>query len=248
MKFKFSIWHHFTDGIPVYLARHYWWAYLWRPAIWFFDHQPIINAILFGQYQRLLTQTLTCLEDRAPGHVLQLTCVYGSLTPSLVKHIQPEPLYLADVSMDQLKASRNRLSTSEQSRLNLIRMNAEKLSFKSDSFMTVIIFFLMHEMPQQARQKTLNETIRVLASGSRLIITEYAEEPRSHWIYRFWPLRKLILKYEPFLNGFWHEDLTGTLNAQAKLLNKEIKFIEEHKIFNSFYRVLVYEIDSTTMH
>jgi len=39
MKFRFSFWHYFLDGVPVYLARHYWWAYLWPPAIWFFDHQ-----------------------------------------------------------------------------------------------------------------------------------------------------------------------------------------------------------------
>jgi len=242
MKLKFSIWHFFIDGIPVYLARHYWWAYLWRPAIWFFDHQPIINAILFGQYKQLLNQTLTCLKDRPPGNVLQLTCVYGNLTPALLEHIKPEPLYLIDVSMAQLKASRNRLKESDQSSLILMRMNAEKLSFKTNSFMTVIIFFLMHEMPPQARLNTLYETIRILSPGSRLIITEYAEEPCSHWIYRFWPLRKLLLKYEPFLNGFWREDLTGILTTQAGRLNKNIKQIEEHKIFNGFYRVLVYEI------
>lgn len=243
MKIKLSIWHYFIDGIPIYLARYYWWAYLWRPAIWFFDHQPIINAILFGQYKRLLKQTLTCLKNRPAGKVLQLTCVYGSLTPALVKHIKPEPLYLIDVSMAQLKASRNRLNIIDQSDLILMRMNAEKLSFKNNSFMTVIIFFLMHEMPVQARHKTLYETLRILAPGSRLIITEYGEEPRSHWIYRFWPLRKLLLKYEPFLNGFWCEDLTDVLITQAKQLNKNIKKTEEHKIFNGFYRVLVYEIE-----
>ncbi len=83
MKFRYSLWHYFLDGVPVYHARHYWWAYLWRPAIWFFDHQPIINTILFGQYQRLLEQTMACLKDRPAGRFLQLTCVYGSLTPTL---------------------------------------------------------------------------------------------------------------------------------------------------------------------
>lgn len=242
MKLKFSIWHYFLDGTPVYLARHYWWAYLWRPAIWFFDHQPIINIILFGQYKALLNQTLNCLQNCPAGNVLQLTCVYGHLTPALVKHIKPEPLYLVDISMAQLKASRNRLPLSEQSALLMARMNAENLSFKNNSFMTVVIFFLMHEMPEAARHKTLAEATRILTPGGRLIITEYAETPHSHWIYRFWPLRKLLLKYEPFLSGFWSEDLTSILNLMAKKSAKKISLIEEHKIFDGFYRVLVYEV------
>lgn len=48
-----GIWRYFRDGKPDYLARHYWWAYLWSVSVWFFDHQPIINAILFGQYRTL---------------------------------------------------------------------------------------------------------------------------------------------------------------------------------------------------
>ncbi len=243
MKFRFSLWHYFLDGMPVYLARHYWWAYLWRPAIWFFDHQPIINAILFGQYQRLLDQTMDCLKHRPAGRFLQLTCVYGSLTPTLVQALKPEPLYLADVSIAQLEASRNRLPVSEQENLFTMEMNAEQLGLQDNSFKTVLIFFLMHEMPQQARHKTLAETLRVLAPGGRLVITEYGEEPRSHWIYRFWPLRKLLLKYEPFLDGFWREDLTAVLNTQAKRSGKTIKLLEQHKVFGGFYRVLVFQLE-----
>jgi len=238
-----SLWKYFIDGMPVYLVRHYWWAYLWRPAIWFFDHQPIINAILFGQYKKLLKQTMDCLKDRPAGEVLQLTCVYGCLTPTLVRQLNPQPLHLIDVSMAQLLASRKRLMVSEQSRLRMMRMNAEKLALQSDGFMTVIIFFLMHEMPEDARHKALAETLRVLAPGGRLLITEYGAEPRSHWIYRFWPLRFILLKYEPFLQGFWSENLTEVLVSQARLSGKAIKQIEEHNVFGGFYRVLVFEVE-----
>ena len=49
-----AFYRYFLDGIPKYLARYYWWAYLWSVGVWFFDHQPIINAILFGQYRKLM--------------------------------------------------------------------------------------------------------------------------------------------------------------------------------------------------
>ncbi len=150
MKLVFPFWKHFIDGLPVYLVRHYWWAYLWRPAIWFFDHQPIINAILFGQYQRLLDQTMRCLQGRPAGQFLQLTCVYGSLTPTLLRFLKDEPLYLIDVSTAQLEKSRSKLSTEEQRRLLTTQMNAEQLEFADSRFMTVVIFFLMHEMPTSA--------------------------------------------------------------------------------------------------
>jgi len=242
MKSPYPFWKHFTDSLPIYLVRHYWWAYLWRPAIWFFDHQLIINAILFGQYRRLLDQTMSSLQDCPAGQFLQLTCAYGSLTPTLVKFLKDEPLYLVDVSTAQLEKSRSKLSATEQNRVITMQMNAEQLELPDSSFMTVVIFFLMHEMPKDARQRTLSETLRVLAPGGRLVITEYGAEPRSHWIYRFWPLRKLLLKYEPFLHEFWREDITAILDNTAKALGKNIQLQQEHKVFDGFYRVLVYQL------
>ena len=85
---------------------------------------------------------MNCLRAARPaGPVLQLTCVYGSLTPTLVNHLKAEPLHLIDISSAQLQASRNRLSVSEQPGLLMIRMNAEQLALQDNSFMTVIIFF-----------------------------------------------------------------------------------------------------------
>jgi len=241
---RISIWRKFLDGTPEYLARHYWWAYLWRPAIWFFDHQPIINLILFGQYKRLLKQTLQCLEKSPDGRLLQLTCVYGKLTPSLLNHLNGQSLFLVDVATAQLEASCNRLEPARRSQLLPARMNAESLGFMDNSFATVLIFFLMHEMPPEARRRTLSETMRVMQPGGRLVITEYGEEPRKHWIYRLWPLRQQLTYWEPFLQGFWREDISALLQNEAKKFGKSIWQVEMHPVYNGFYRVLVYEMDA----
>ena len=42
------------NGMPEYLAKHYWRAYLWRVDVIFLDHQVIISAILFGQNKKLV--------------------------------------------------------------------------------------------------------------------------------------------------------------------------------------------------
>ncbi|NOY66938.1 MAG: class I SAM-dependent methyltransferase [Gammaproteobacteria bacterium] len=240
--FRISFWEKFLDGIPEYLARYYWWAYLWRPAIWFFDHQPIINLILFGQYKRLLSQALQCLENRPEGRFLQLTCVYGKLTSSLLKYLDNEPLYLVDVARVQLDSSLNKLKPEQRSQLLLACMNAESLAFKKDSFSTILIFFLMHEMPVSARKRTLSESIQVLQTGGRLIIVEYAENPCRHWIYRLRYLRKQLLHWEPFLEDFWKEDITAILKQEATKLGKTLRQTEQHLVYDSFYRVMVYEM------
>jgi len=246
-RLKISFWEKFLDGTPEYLARHFWWAYLWRPAIWFFDHLPIINLILFGQYRRLLTQTLRCLKNRPAGRLLQLACVYGKLTPTLLEHMGNQPLHLIDVTTAQLEVSRNKLEPARRSQLLSARMNAESLAFEDNSFATILIFFLICEMPAQARQRTLAETMRVLRPGGRLVITEYGEEPRGHWIYRLRWLRKQLTYWEYFLQDFWREDLSAILQREAGKLGKTLRQVERHPVFDGFYRVLVYEMDPQTV-
>ncbi len=240
-----TIWHHFLDAHPEYLARHYWWAYLWRFGVWFFDHQPIINAILFGQYQSLKQQALqACMTNRPKGRLLQLTCVYGSLTPSLIKSMKDDDLYLMDVADVQLDATRRKLNDKEKNRLLAARMNAEHLAYCDDAFSTILMFFLLHELPADAREHTLNETLRVLQPGGRLVITEYGQYPRQHFLCRFWPIRILLLRLEPFLGDFWHRNLFAMLRRHAKAHNKTLKLVDEFHCFSSFYRVCVFEVNS----
>jgi len=245
LRWGLSFWRYFLDGTPVYLARHYWWAYLWRPAIWFFDHQIVINAILFGQYNRLLDRTMTCLEGRPAGRFLQLTCVYGRLTPHLVQYLGNEPLYLLDVAPAQLETSRLKIPEENRGQLLAMRMNAEYLGLSKDSFSTVLIFFLMHEMPGDARRRVLSEAVRVLKPGGRLVITEYGMEPGAHCLYRFWPIRKLLLRYEPFLEGFWREDTAALLQVEAEPHGKQVELTRSQGIFNDFYRVMVFRIEGS---
>jgi len=242
MRARFAIWRHFLDGMPAYLARHYWWAYLWRPAIRFFDHQPVINAILFGQYQRLLDQTLACLKRCPGGRLLQLTCVYGKLTPALMQSLDGEPLYIVDVAPQQLLHSRAKLVGQSRCQLLPARMNAECLALADRSFATVLVFFLFHEMPPEARQRTCREMLRITRPGGRLVITEYGPLPRAHWLYRFPLSRWLITRLEPFLDGFWREDLEAMLQERAFEQGRMVRQIEEYRFFHGFYRVVVFEV------
>lgn len=227
----------FLDGVPEYLARYYWWAYLWRGGVWFFDHQPIINAILFGQYERLLRKTLAQVDTSPGARILQLTCVYGKLTPALLSSTGNE-IHLCDIANGQLQLAR-RKTRQFAGRCQLTRMNAECLGYCNDAFEQVIVFFLFHEMPSDARHKTYAEIARVLRPGGSLLITEYAPTPRQHWLYRFPPFRWLLGRLEPFLPGFWREDITARLIAALQNSGKALAGeAEVEYCFAGFYRVM----------
>ena len=230
----------FLDGVPDYLARYYWWAYLWRWGIWFFDHQPIINAILFGQYDRLLKQTLAQVETRPDARILQLTCVYGKLTPSLLDCTDNE-VHLCDAATGQLQLARSKTRHAAD-RCHLARMNAESLGYQNDSFDQVIVFFLFHEMPAGARKKAYAEIARVLRPGGSVLVTEYASTPRHHVLYRFFPSRWLLGRLEPFLPGFWHEDIVEKFSEAFRQNGK--KLVSEPEVeycFAGFYRVMRFD-------
>jgi len=237
---SFKFYRYFLDGTPLYLARHYWWAYLWSTAVWFFDHQPIINAILFGQYRKLMQATMVRLRNAANESILQLTCVYGELTPKLIETVSPAPLHITDVAMVQLG-----LATSKapgENALLATRMNAEQLAYRDDSFSTVVLFFLLHEMPEEARVNALSECMRVIPAGGVLLVTEYAPLPEKHFLYRFPPSRWLLTRLEPFLEGFWRDDIVSLLNVHGKVYGKKAVTESDERIFGDFYRVTEFNI------
>ncbi len=237
-----KIWRRFLDGKPEYLVRHYWWAYLWHWGVWFFDHQPIINAILFGQYKTLSHRALRdCMKNRPEGRLLQLTCAYGSMTPSLLKEMDDE-LYLMDVADIQLKATQNKLADTDKKRLLCARMNAEFLAYQGDAFATVLVFFLLHELPPDARERSIGEALRVLRPGGRLVITEYGACPKKNLLWRFPLTRWVLQRLEPFLESFWHVDLMAMLEKHVKKQGKVIRQVDEFHCFSGFYRVCTFEL------
>lgn len=228
-------------GVPEYLARYYWWAYLWEKSIWFFDHQPIINAILFGQYDTLLNKTLAQVERKSGAKLLQLTCVYGKLTPSLL-HSTGNEVHLCDVAVGQLELARGK-TTEDADRCYLARMNAESLGYANEAFDQVILFFLFHELPPQARQHVYDEIARVLKPGGSVLITEYGSTPHRHWLYRFRPSRWLFSHLEPFLPGFWQEDVQAKLHEALHKRGKSLAGDPHIEYcFADFYRVMRFDL------
>lgn len=234
-----GLWRRYLDGNPEYLAHYYWWAYLAPRGVWFFDHHLIINLILFGQYRTILDEVMRRYTKLQGTRTLQLTCAYGALTPTLALSANTQELHVMDVASIQLAATQTKLKAVARC-ATMVRMNAESLAYASDSFDSVIIFFLLHELPVAARERTLHEAIRVLKPGGHLLIAEYGENHGKHLLHRFTPWRWTLEKLEPFLHDFWHSNLDAQLIRLAAQQGKQLHANTETALFGGFYRVMEY--------
>lgn len=234
-----TLWRRYLNGNPEYLAHYYWWAYLAPIGVWFFSHHLIINAILFGQYRRLLGALMQHLRAAPCGRMLQLACAYGNLTPALAG--LTDELHLTDVASIQLKIAGEGLAQQQRGAL-MTRMNAESLAYASSSFDTMVIFFLLHELPPAARQRALSEAVRVLKPGGRLLIAEYGVNRNRHPLHRITPLRRIIERLEPFLHDFQLEDLPAQLQSCAAEQGKALQQAGETQLFGGYYRVLIFHV------
>lgn len=223
--------------LPDYLVRHYDWAYLWPISVWFFDHQPIINAILFGNYRRIMNETIRLMKPATAGKTLQIAAVYGELTPMIAKDV--EDLHLIDVAPVQLGAARRKVHAAGR-RATFGRMRAESLHYGDATFDTTILFFLLHELPPASRRAALREAVRVLKPGGQLLVSEYGEFGKRHWFHRFAPFRAILTWAEPFLGGFWKENLTEVLAECARETGRRIELEDGVDLFGGFYRVRRY--------
>lgn len=89
--------------IPEYLQQTYWWAYLHPMGVRLFERQWLVNLILWGNFTRLRDEALQEMGSAIDGKILQVACVYGDFTESLVQRLGPHGfLDVVDVAPIQL--------------------------------------------------------------------------------------------------------------------------------------------------
>lgn len=232
--------------IPDYISGHYRWAYLWRPGVWFFDHLPVVNCIVFGQYRKMVDATLAHF-DAGPdtGDTLLIASAYGNLVPRLAERVGDNSLTVIDVAPIQLRLAADKLrERGLTDRVRLKCMDAERLGFDDDRFDSALMFLLLNEMPADARRRALEHAIRVIRPGGQLVVTEYGALGRDHVLHRLLPLRWLVTRVEPHLDTLWRGNLAGLVDECAKRSGKRAVLTDRELIFDGFYRVKRFRIEA----
>jgi hypothetical protein len=149
-------------AIPDYLVRTYAWAYLRPRAVRLLDREVVVNAILWGNYRRLVRAA--CAQFHPGEHVLQAASVYGSQPLKLADHLGPTgQLTVIDVSRLQCEHLRAKLATRANASVRL----ADATAPGSESYDGVCCFFLLHEMPDAYKRRTVNTLLARLKPGGR---------------------------------------------------------------------------------
>jgi ubiquinone/menaquinone biosynthesis C-methylase UbiE len=229
--------------VPQYLEQTYWWAYLHPKGVRFFERQWLVNLILWGNFARLRDSALAEMGAELQGRTLQVACVYGDFTPRLAQRLAKDArLDVIDVAPVQLENLRSKLDGTTE--VHLHHQDSTALNFSDGEFDQVILFFLLHEQPDEVRRKTVCEAMRVVKPGGKVIFVDY------HRPSLFNPFRYVMIPIlyflEPFALNLWKQDIVSwavdccALRQTARSLTC-IGRVHQETYFGGLYQKVVLE-------
>jgi ubiquinone/menaquinone biosynthesis C-methylase UbiE len=195
--------------IPSYLEQTYWWAYLHPNGVRFFERQWLVNVILWGNFARLRDAALSEIDARNPGSVLQVACVYGDFTPRLVQRIALGNGHLDVVDVAPVQLDNLRRKVGACAGLDLHHQDSTRLGFPDRQFDHVVVFFLLHEQPAEARLRTIREALRVVRPNGKLIVVDYHAPDR--WSPLRYVMYGVLAALEPFAMDLWRQEIMELL-------------------------------------
>lgn len=205
-------------AVPEYLADTYWWAYVHPGAVRVFERQWLVNLILWGNFARLRDGAIDALGEVLEGKTLQVACVYGDLTQRLAERIAPGgALDVVDVLPVQLENLARKLPRS--SKVGLLHGDSAELGIPSASYDRALLFFLLHEQPEDVRRATLAEALRVVKPGGRIVIVDYHRPHGLNPLY--WPMVGVLRMLEPYALDLWQREIAEWLPADAAISQME---------------------------
>ena len=201
-------------AIPDYLQDTYWWAYLHPKSFWFFEREWVVNLILWGNMKKLTNAVLDEMDLPPHSSVLQVACVYGDFSNRLAAHLgqAQSRLSVVDVAPIQIRNIEKKLAAHDN--VSVHHQDSTCLTFPNDSFADTVVFFLLHEQPEDARRKTVAEAIRVTRPGGRVIFVDYHGPKRSNPMR--YVMKPILSMLEPFAMDLWREELPAFMPPQIK--------------------------------
>lgn len=181
-------------GLPDYLVRTYWWAYLTPTSLVLLDNPVVLTAILWGNLPRLIR---SACEEFEPGQrILQAASAYGNLSPELAAQVGPGGrLDVIDIAPLQVAHVQRKLKKFPHARARV----ADATEPVGGTYDGVCCFFLLHEIPDAEKRAAVDALLDAVEPGGKVVFVDYHRARPWH------PLRApmgLVFRWlEPFAYG-----------------------------------------------
>jgi len=203
-----------APSIPDYLQDTYWWAYIHPRSVWVFEREWLVNLILWGNMHKLTRTVLDEMNLQPNSSVLQVACVYGDFSNRLATHLGQTQSRLSVVDVAPVQISNIKKKMAAHDNFSVHHQDSTCMSFPNGSFDETVVFFLLHEQPEEARRKTVAEAIRVTRPGGRVIFVDYHGPKRSNPMR--YVMKPVLTLLEPFAMDLWREELPAFMPAEIK--------------------------------
>jgi ubiquinone/menaquinone biosynthesis C-methylase UbiE len=217
------------DLVPSYLRDVYGWAYLTPWLAPWLDRQVVVQTILWGNAQRLISDVL---QELKPGdRVFQPAAVYGDFSRQVAVTIGTKGhLEVRDIAPLQVELTRRKLAGLTQ--VHVARGDAAEPD--DDKADVVTCFFLLHEVPDDLKLRITREMLRLVAPGGRAVFVDYHRPSSLH------PLKPLMHKIfdwlEPFAKSLWFNEIKDLAGATGNKFHWR-----KHTRFGGMYQIVVAE-------
>jgi ubiquinone/menaquinone biosynthesis C-methylase UbiE len=197
--------------IPEYLQDTYWWAYLHPKSFYFFEREWVVNLILWGNMKRLTQSVLDEMPAQPNSQVLQVACVYGDFSNRVAAHLGKtgSRLDIVDVAPIQVENIKKKIARHDNVGVHL--QDSTAMAFPDNHFDQTVVFFLLHEQPEYARRKTIEEAIRVTRPGGKVIFVDYHGPQRRNPMR--YVMKPILTTLEPYAMDLWREELPAFMPA-----------------------------------
>lgn len=194
----------YYDGVPAYMTEVYDWAYVDPKWVRALDRNIVVRILLFLNDQRLMRAYLNEIE---PGmKVWQVAHVYGDLVTRVAQKVGPKgTFHLTDVTPVQIEHGTRKLAGMDWAKV--IRGDAADFGGHGEgSYDLICSFFLLHEVPEGKKFEIVDNLLRQLPKGGKLVFVDYHNPAK-------WQPIRYILKLvnrllEPFAETLWQNEIS----------------------------------------
>lgn len=207
-----------TSELPEYLRKTYTWAYVNPRNVNLLDHGIVVQTILWGNGNRLMDWAFK--EFSAGQELMQPASVYGPFSRRLANVVGPDGyLEVRDIQNVQIEHTRPKVEGLKQVRLKV----ADASQPVGREFDGVCCFFLLHEVPDDWKERIVNSLLDCVRPGGKVVFVDYHNPSNLH------PLKPIMLAVnkllEPYTEGLYAREICDFAKDKDKFTwTKELMF------------------------